>query len=406
MPCVGAPIGGYTHSAICNERDTEAMLARACFEERIRALPHRRVPATKLGAQPGFDPGRKLQPTGKQLLGGTTMFMKRIAQAATVAVALVALPALAAVQSERTFTFAHVVAPEFPYHTSAELMKELVEERSDGKWTMEIHHSGALGWERDALDGLMLGTIDVTWVHTAAMAIFVPSFNLFNMPFVFQSPEHIQQALDTLDFSRFYEEADEAGFKLLGIGSPAFRYPMNASRPITGAADFQGMRMRTMGVAAHVDTYEALGSSVATTAFAELYSALQMGTVDGNENALSALHAMRFHEVQEYLSLVPVVANIAVLVMSKDTWEALSPEEQALFEDIAAQTVEKNNTDYAVLDERALERMKEAGIKVNTADDLSSFIEATQPVREKYVAELDPWVRDLMDQIMELPAAQ
>jgi tripartite ATP-independent transporter DctP family solute receptor len=330
------------------------------------------------------------------------MFMKRIAQATAVAMALVALPAMAA---EKTFTFAHVVAPEFPYHTSAELMKEQLAEKSDGKWDMEIHHSGALGWERDALDGLLLGTIDVTWVHTAAMAIFVPSFNLFNMPFVFQSTEHIQQALDTLDFDRFYQEADEAGFKLLGIGSPAFRYPMNASRPITEAADFEGMRVRTMGVAAHVDTYEALGSTVATTAFAELYSALQMGTVDGNENALSALHAMRFHEVQEYLSLVPVVANIAVLVMGKSTWDALNPEEQALFEEIAARTVEKNNTDYAVLDERALENMKEAGIKVNTVEDLGSFIEATQPVRERYIAELDPWVRDLMQEIMELPAA-
>jgi TRAP-type C4-dicarboxylate transport system substrate-binding protein len=68
--------------------------------------------------------------------------------------------------------------------------------------------------------------------------------------------------------------------------------------------------------------------------------------------------------------------------------------------------VEKNNTDYAVLDERALENMKEAGIKVNTVEDLGSFIEATQPVREKYIAELDPWVRDLMQEIMELPAAK
>lgn len=327
--------------------------------------------------------------------------LKTLTKSLAIAAAMATTVAQADI-AERTFTFAHVVAPEFPYHTSAVLMKEEMAEKTDGKWELEIHPSGALGWERDALDGLLLGTIDFTWVHTAAMAIFVPSFNLFNMPFVFQSPEHIQRALDTLDFSGFYEEADEAGFKLLGIGSPAFRYPMNAKHPINDAGDFGDLKMRTMGVSAHVDTYEALGSTVATTAFAELYGALQTGTVDGNENALSALHAMRFYEVQEYLSLIPVVANIAVLVMSESTWESLSPEEQALVEELAADTVAKNNSDYAKLDAAALETMKDAGIEVNRVEDLSSFIEATKPVREQYVSELDPWVQDLMDQVMAL----
>src|SRR5690606_38459882 len=166
----------------------------------------------------------------------------------------------------------------------------------------------------------------------------VPSFDLFNMPFVFHSPAHIQEALDTLDFSRFYEEADAAGFKLLGIGSPAFRYPMNNTKAIESAGDFANLKMRTMGVKAHIDTYESLGSQVVSTSFAELYGALQTGTVDGNENALSALHSMRFNEVQKYLTLVPVVANIAVLAMGKDNFEALTPEQQKLIEEIAAKT--------------------------------------------------------------------
>lgn len=118
----------------------------------------------------------------------------------------------------RDFTLGHVVGPEFPYHTSALYMKDLMAEASGNKWKLEIHPNGALGGERDALDALLLGTMDFTWVHTAAMASFAPSFDLFNMPFVFHSPAHIQEALDTLDFSKFYEEADAAGFKLLGIG--------------------------------------------------------------------------------------------------------------------------------------------------------------------------------------------
>jgi tripartite ATP-independent transporter DctP family solute receptor len=324
-----------------------------------------------------------------------------LAVASAIAVGLLATSAQAEV-AKRDMTFAHVVAPEFPYHTSAELMKQEMAERTDGKWNLEIHPSGALGWEKDALDGLLLGTIDYTWVHTAAMAIYVPSFNLFNMPFVFQSTEHLQAALNELDFSRFYEEADAAGFKLLGIGSPAFRYPMNNKHPIVEASDFSDLKMRTMGVAAHVDTYEALGSTVATTAFAELYGALQTKTVDGNENALSALNAMRFYEVQDYLTLVPVVANTAVLVMSKSSWDAMSPEEQALVEEIGRKTVEKNNADYAGMDQAALDKMRSAGTKVNSVEDLSSFVAATEPVREKYLSELDPWVRDLMEQIMAM----
>jgi len=92
-------------------------------------------------------------------------------------------------------------------------------------------------------------------------------------------------------------------------------------------------------------------------------------------------------------------------VMSKSTFDAMSPEEQALVEQIGQQTVEKNNSDYATLDAEALEAMKQEGLKVNEVDDLSSFVEATAPVREKYSAELEPWVRDLMAEIQELPSA-
>ncbi|KJS20624.1 MAG: hypothetical protein VR78_01160 [Hoeflea sp. BRH_c9] len=330
--------------------------------------------------------------------------LRNLAVATTIAVASLGI-AQAQEFKEQAFTLGHVVGPEFPYHTSALYMKDLMSEASGGKWKLDIHPNGALGGERDALDALLLGTMDFTWVHTAAMASFVPSFDLFNMPFVFHSPAHIQEALDTLDFSKFYEEADAAGFKLLGIGSPAFRYPMNNIKPIAGAEDFKNIKMRTMGVAAHIDTYEALGSSVASTSFAELYGALQTGTVDGNENALSALSSMRFNEVQDYLSLVPVVANIAVLTMSKTTFEALSPEQQTLIEEIAKKTIDRNNADYARLDAEALEKMKAAGLKVNTVEDLSSFVEATKPVRDEYSEKLEPWVRDLMSQIEQLPSA-
>lgn len=336
------------------------------------------------------------------------MFKLKLWKAATAAAISIAflIPMNANAVQERKFVFAHVVAPEFPYHTSAEEMKSEMERLTDGKWTMEIHHSGALGWEVDLLESLQFGEVDFTWVHTAAMATFEPSFDLFNLPFVFHSEEHIRQALDQLDFSRFYEEAEAEEFKLLGIGSPAFRYPMNAEKPITSVADFGDLRMRTMGVSAHVDTYEALGSTVANTAFSELYSALQMGAVDGNENALSALHAMRFHEVQEYLTLLPVVANIAVLVMSQSTWDSLSAEEQALVEELGQIAIAKNDNDYADMDQTALENMKEAGIKVNEVEDISEFVDATEPVRHAYISELDPWVQDLMDEILNLPAAQ
>lgn len=332
-------------------------------------------------------------------------YFRSVALSAAMSLAGVAGAAAQEIQ-ERTMTLGHVVAEQFPYHTSAMFMKDKMAEETDGKWTLDVHPSGAMGGERDALDALLLGTMDFTWVHTAAMASFVPSFELFNMPFVFHSPEHIEEALNKLDFSKFYEEADAAGFKLIGIGSPAFRYPMNNVRPIESVSDFEDIKMRTMGVSAHIDTYEALGSQVASTSFAELYGALQTGTVDGNENALSALNAMRFNEVQEYLTLLPTVANIAVLVMSKSTYESMSEEEQALIDEIGKRTVEKNNSDYASMDAEALESMKQEGLKVNEVDDLSSFVEATAPVREKYSQDLDPWVRDLIAEIQELPSAK
>lgn len=181
-------------------------------------------------------------------------FVPCLAAAAALFVASAGTPADASGIQERELTLGHVVGTQFPYHTSAEYMRDLLQERTDGAWTMELFHSSALVGEHDHLEALQLRTVDFTWVHTVAIADLVPEFQIFNLPGVFRSAEHVKAALDTIDMEPFAEAATDRGFKLIGISGPAMRYLSNSQRPIERPEDLSGLWIRTMNAEARVAT--------------------------------------------------------------------------------------------------------------------------------------------------------
>ncbi len=201
-----------------------------------------------------------------------------------------------------------------------------------------------------------------------------------------------------MDLSRFKQQALDAGLVDLAYGGFIFRHPINNVRPITKPDDFIGIKFRTMGVPVHVDTYKALGANVVAVGYAELYSAMQMGVVDGCENAYTSHSMMKFSEVAKYITTLPVFNNLMILSASKIAFDKLPAEYQQVLRDGAQMACDVLQESLESADAEAIETMKAAGNEFN-APDLEPFVKATQAVRDHYLAEMEPWVRDTVAEI-------
>jgi TRAP-type transport system periplasmic protein len=302
-----------------------------------------------------------------------------------------------------TWKLSHTQDPKSTYHLGAMKMKEYVEEQTDGRFVINIHHSGELGWEREVLEAMQVGTIEATTPALGPFATFVKPYDVFNLPFTFQGAEHMLKAYEHPVMDKLKAAAEEEGFVVATHCLPTFRYPLYSGHKITKPSDFKGLKFRTMAVPPHVDTYKALGAQVVTTAFKEVYSALQMGTIDGCENYYQNLLTMNFPEVTKYVSNLPILNNAAAFVFSKKAFDELPAEYQEIVVEGAKLGAEEMNAVAVAQEKEALQTMvEEYGIEKVFVDDFGPFVEKTQLVSEKHLSEMEPWVSEARDTIMSL----
>ncbi len=317
---------------------------------------------------------------------------------------LATLPGLASAADgpEVTWKLSHTLDPQSIYHISAEAFKKEVEQKTGGKFTVNIFPSGQLGWEREVLEAMQIGTVEATIPSLGPFANFVPSYNVFNLPFTFQGPQHMMAAYELAGMQKLKDAAADKGFVVAKHFLPTFRYPLNSKRPITQPSDLDGLKMRTMGVPAHIDTYTALGANVQSMPFSEVYGALQLGAVDGVENYYNNLYTMKFQEQTKYISDIPILNNAAAFVFSKSAFDKLTPEYQQIVLDAADNAGNLGNGIAQDEEAKALEALQGAGIEVTHVEDLSPFIQLTEPVSQKYLADMEPWVAELREEIMAI----
>ena len=300
-----------------------------------------------------------------------------------------------------TMRLAHVTAPSHPYTSMAQKLADLVKSKSGGSMVITVHPAAQLGGERDILEGLQVGTVDLSICSLGVAASFIPELNVMNLPFLFRDAKHYTEVANGPIGKRLLKAVEPKRMVGLGIFAPVFRVPMNAVRPITSPADFKGLRMRLMEVPLHIDTYTALGASPVPIPFGELYTALQLKTVDGNENAPATLYSERFYEVQKYVSLLPVFSNGAILLMSQATWNKLSPQQREIVVSSVPDALAVGDRDYLAMDEKGLTVMKAAGLGINTPTDLTPFREAVKPIYAKYLEKMPDWVKEAFQQIQK-----
>lgn len=295
--------------------------------------------------------------------------------------------------------------PNSPLTISGTAWKKAIEEQSNGEIKVNYFTQSQLGGERDLMEGVQAGTIDLYLGSTGVAANFVPEMSVFNLPFLFLNRAHCEEVqfgplgAELVSYIDKYE-----GLKGLAIGGAGWRMPMNKARPIKTPADFKGLKWRNMEVPMHMDTYRAMGASPIPIAFTELYTALQLGTVDGQENAPSIAYPMGFHEVCDYFTTLPVLLNGDIYVMNKTKWGSLSPEHQKIIRDTAQIAAKALNQGFTDEDEKALKAMEDYGVEVYRmpTTEMKPFIDATQAVWDKHLQQFPKRLQEIALEIRKL----
>ncbi len=268
----------------------------------------------------------------------------------------------------------------------------MVNERSNGRIEAKLYAASALGVNRDVTEGLQLGTIEVQMPSNSPLAVFVPSLNIFELPFLFESNEHMYAVLDSEIGRSYIPDLEAQGFHLLGYFTFGVRHIMTTENPVNSIEDLKGLKIRTMESPPHLDAFKAFGASPQPMAYNELFVALQTGMIDGAEAANSNYYSKRFFEVAPNWAQIGWLRLVAPVLMSKKFYDKLPPVLQEVVDDSLRELVDYERNLYTEIDQKRLEQLKKAGVKV-TYPDRAPFLEASKEVYEKWSDKVGGWER-------------
>jgi tripartite ATP-independent transporter DctP family solute receptor len=323
--------------------------------------------------------------------------MKTVILRAALAAALLAGALPVAAQTE--LKLGHVGEPGSLIGAAADHFAELANARLGGKYKIVTYGSSQLGGDKQMMQKLKLGTIDMVEPSTI-MSSIADMFGVFEMPYLVKSREHMKKIGEQVFWSKIEPSAEKKGYKVLGLWENGFRQITNNKRPIVTPADLEGIKLRTPEGKWRVKMFQAYGANPSPMKFSEVFTALQTGVMDGQENPLSQIYSAKFYEVQKYLSMTGHVYTPAYLIMSTNGWKKLPPDVQKVIEQAAKETQDYVYQQGAKMDEDLLQKMKAAGIKVNEADK-DAFIKASRSVYEEFAKEV-PGAKEVIDRCIAL----
>ncbi len=244
---------------------------------------------------------------------------------------------------------------------------------------VKVFPSSTLGTQKELIEGLIYGTVDMTLTGTAELGTFQPQMAIFDMPFLFKDRDHAYRALDTVGME-LGKPLEGKGIKLLGYMENGIRHMTDNVRPIKTPADMKGLKIRVMNNKVYVEMVKSLGASPTPMALAELYSAMQAGVVDGQENPSAHIYTKRFYEVQKYASLTGHAYAAEPVLISMATWKKLTPAQQAIIQSAATEAIAWQRKLSADEDSEFWDKIRKTGKMEVIEVDRKPFQEATLPV--------------------------
>jgi len=318
----------------------------------------------------------------------------------TIALSLALAAGLAfAASAETVIKVGHGAAEAFHMHRALLKFEELVEAGSSGEIDVQIFPSSQMGPDREMIEGVQTGVLEMAIPPSSFFAGWDPAFAVIELPYMYASKDIAFDVLDGAAGDQMLERVESQGLVGLGWLELGVRNVTNNVRPVATPEDLEGVKLRTMKVPAHVATFETLGANPTPMNFGEVYSALQQGVIDGQENPLAIITSQRFYEVQKYLSTTGHVFAVYMPVMSQFFYDSLSAEHQQLVKNSMAAARTYQAELVAAEDAAQLEQIRAAGVEVLelTAEQRQAFADKTESVRLQYREEVgteayDAWV--------------
>jgi tripartite ATP-independent transporter DctP family solute receptor len=272
----------------------------------------------------------------------------------------------------------------YPTVEAVKYMGQLLNERTDGRYGIDVFHSAQLGEEKDVIEQVQFGVIDMLRVSMGPFNNIVPETIVPSLPYVFRSTEHMRKALDG-------EIGDSilAGFEKHGLVALAFydsgsRSFYNAKHPVKSVEDLKGLKIRVIQSDIFVDMVNALGANATPMPYGEVYSAIQTGVIDGAENNWPSYESSKHSEVAKYLTLDQHLIVPEILAVSKVTWDKLTPEDQTIFRQAAKDSVTRQRELWEAAEKKARDAVEAAGTEVVEVEK-QPFIDAVKPVYDKHL---------------------
>jgi tripartite ATP-independent transporter DctP family solute receptor len=277
-----------------------------------------------------------------------------------------------------------------------------VEKYSNGLYRIELHAGGKLGNDLTMVNALQQGTLAMTAPDSSTLATLEKSFSAINYPFTFLNEQEADQVLDGEWGGRLLSQLPQHGLIGLAYWENGFRQMTNSRRPLTSTSDFAGLRMRTMQNPMLVDSFRRLGFEAVPMPFPQVFDALQSQAVDGQENPLSTIVSSRFYEVQKYLTLSRHVYSAHVLLVSRKTWDSMSPATQEAFQRAAVESRDLERRLSREVSAAALAELKAKGMQVTSIPraDAERIRHRLRDVLDRYNKDIG--VRTMLDLYVQL----
>lgn len=316
----------------------------------------------------------------------------KILKAAAAASVLVLIGAGA--QAAETLKFSYPVAEDSTMGRTVNKFAELVSAKTDGAVTVRPFPGAQLGNEIQSISSAQGGIVEGAVTTTAGLASMVPEFDMFNLPFMFDSYEQMDKVTRSDVSKGILAKLEPNNIVGLCYWDYGFRNLTNNKRPVTSVQEAAGLRVRTIQNAVYIESLKAMGMNPTPLPFPETFTALETGAIDGNEIANDVTRSGSFYEVQDYLTETKHFTTLSVVYVSKRFWDKLDEAQQAAVQEACEESSDYNRQIIVEGAQGTLDFLKEKGMEINeiSSEEMARFREAVAPVVKNVTGRLDPSV--------------
>jgi tripartite ATP-independent transporter DctP family solute receptor len=313
--------------------------------------------------------------------------MKRRLFLAAAVLAIPALTPFTPALAQTTLSLGFVGGARAPEAIAMGQFAEEIKEKTGGRYAIRIQGGGALGGDREVVESVQVGTVDMTVVSTSVVANFAAELKVFDIPFLLRDFNHADAVLQGPIGQEKLVDVSKRGLVGLAFGGMGFRQLTNNVRAVHKPDDVKGMKIRVQQNDMHIEVWRALGALPTPMAIPEVYTALQQGVVDGQENPVGAILNNRFGEVQKQMSITDHAFTPLILLISPNVFNKMSDADKAIFRTAAKNAMDRNRKEVEALAQSGLDALRKQGVTISTDVDKAAFRSRLDPVFNKFAAQ-------------------